>query len=43
MISASFALQSTPILPIKFSVNWPFDSGEDDQDSGCGGHLEYFY
>ena len=28
-ISASFDLQVTPILPIKFRVNWPFGSGEE--------------
>ena len=35
MILAIFYLQVTPIVPIKFRVNWPFDSAED------GGHGSY--
>ena len=28
-ILANFDLQVTPMLPIKFHVNWPFSSGEE--------------
>ena len=44
-ILAIFDLQVTPMLPIKFPVNWPFGSGEeakiDFQDSGHGNHLGF--
>ena len=40
-----FDPQVTPILPIKFRVNWSFCSGEDFkidfQDDDFGGHLRY--
>ena len=43
MILAIFDLQVTPMLPSKFGVNWPFDSGEeakiDFQDGGNRGHF----
>ena len=42
-ILANFYLPVTPMLPTKFSVNWPFGSGEeakkDFQDGGHGLHL----
>ena len=45
MILAVFDLQVTPMLPIKFEVNWPFGSGEeakmDFQDGGHGGQLGF--
>ena len=35
------------MLPTKFGVNWPFDSGEerktDFQDGGHGGHLGFLF
>ena len=45
-ILALFNLQVTPILPIKFQVNWPSGSGEeaekkDFQDSRHGGHIAF--
>ena len=44
MILAIFDLLSL-ILPTKFRVNWPFDSGEEVQnkfqDGGHVGHLEF--
>ena len=40
-----FYLQVTPMLPIKFQVNWFFGLGEaktiDFQDGGHGGHLGF--
>ena len=30
---ATFDLQVTPMLPTKFQVNWPFDSGEEAKNS----------
>ena len=44
-ILAIFDLQVTPMLPIKFQVNWPFGSGEaakiDFQDCRHCGHLGF--
>ena len=33
-----FCLQNSPILPTKLGVNWPFGSGEVQED---GGHLGF--
>ena len=45
MILAIFDLQVTPMLPTKFKVNKPFDSGEeaniDFQDGHHGRHLGF--
>ena len=38
-----FDLQGTPMLPTKFQVNWPFDSGEETKNRlfQDGGHLGF--
>ena len=45
MILAISDLQETVMLPTKFQVNWPFDSGEEakiDFQDGChDGHLVF--
>ena len=43
---AIFYLQVTPVLPTKFQVSWPLDSGEEAKirfflDSSRGGHLGF--
>ena len=46
MILAIFDLQVTPMLPTKFKVNKPFDSGEEAKNRfsrwpPCGRHLGF--
>ena len=40
-----FDVQFTPMIPTKFHVNWPFDSGEEEEmnfhDGDHGGHFRF--